>query len=133
MTSHVCEIPVCRKHRQSVPDTELCKQCVDRAYLQASLPAMIAQDSSCNVVIPIRDQQRERREMPDDLVVRFRAGETLEKFLEYQSRRHHPVAALQRTFEGTDFSDVFRPVAAQQQRPDTRVDEQAHRRDLSLL
>ena len=77
----------CQQH-ELVPDAKLSEQGVDGADLHAGPTAAIAQIRGVDVILPVRCDERQRREPLDDVFARTRAGESLQQFLQDQSRSH---------------------------------------------
>ena len=71
-----------------MPDAKLGEQGVDGADLHAGATAAIAQIRGVDVILPVRCDERQRREPLDDVFARTRAGESLQQFLQDQSRSH---------------------------------------------
>lgn len=132
VSRHVLEIPICTEHREVVPQAELCQESVDRTDLHAMPPAGRAQIRRGDVVVPVRHEQRQRREPLEDRVARLRSLEPLQDLLQNQAGRADRLAAPQRA--GKELHRrVVRPVPSQRQRPHAGVDEEAHSRDRSAL
>lgn len=133
MICHEPENTVRREQRQLVTHAQLRQQHVDSADLHTALPTNGAKLRCRNVILPIGNDQRKRRESLDDLLVRLRTGEALEQLLKHEPGRDHAFSRLQSADEPTDLGNVGRLIASQQQRPDARIDEEAQRRALSFL
>jgi hypothetical protein len=56
----------------------------------------IAQLRSVDVIQPVRSQSRQRRKMVNDVLSRLRAGESLQQFLQDETRDHDRFTAFQR-------------------------------------
>ena len=85
-----------------------------------------------NVVFSVRNQERQRREMFDNLTMGLRLGEALEKFLQYQSSAKHR-SCFQRTPKLVNLRNIGRYIAPQRQRPDGCIDQYVQSRDRSFL
>ncbi len=72
------EVFVCGEERQTVPDGELCKQCINSADLNARLATCISQDCRTDVIISIGLQQRQCGKAFDDLSLGFGTREPLQ-------------------------------------------------------
>jgi hypothetical protein len=129
----VREIGVRRQQCEIVADTQLRYQRVDRSALDTSPPAFGTQRSCGHMILTVRYQQWKRCESLDDLIARFRTGKSLQELLHDQPGGDDSIASFQGTRESLDLRAPRRPVSAQQQRPDTRIDEETQRRDLSFL
>ena len=116
-----------------MPQAKASQQRIDRSDLDAGASAGIAKQCGLDMVLPVRDDKRERREPIDDLVSGLRAGESLQWLLEDQSGGVDRFSALKCRDQTFDLGLVLRGIAAQRQRPDARVDEQVHRRVRSAL
>ena len=57
---------------------ETSQQCIDRSDLDAGASAGIAKQGGLDMILPVWDDERERRESIDDLVSGLRAGESLQ-------------------------------------------------------
>lgn len=127
------KIPVGTEHHEVVSDTKLREERIDRSDLKAAAAAFIAKIRGGNVIFALRHDERQRSEPIEDLCSRLRAAETLEKFLENQAGRENRSLALKGVGQEVDARLAVLPVAAQGQRPDTRVNEDFHRRDRAAL
>jgi len=114
-------------------DTELRDQSIDRSALNTAFATIVPQSRCRNVVLAIRCQQWKRRKSIDDLFSRLRTRESLEKFLQHETGRDYAFSALQSTPKPRNLRHVNWLIASQEQRPNTRIDEQAQPRDLSFL
>jgi hypothetical protein len=85
------------------------------------------------MILPVRHEQRKRREPIHDLIARFGTGKALEQLLKNESRGDDAFSRFQRTDERPHLGDVSRLIAPHKQRPNARIDEQAQRRALSFL
>jgi hypothetical protein len=79
------EVMVRRQQQQVMANAELGEQCVDRADLYARTSAPIAQVRRANVVVAIRDNERQCGELCDDVPGRAQPAEALQKFLHDES------------------------------------------------
>lgn len=133
MRSRPDEIVVGREQRQFMADAKLREKGVDRAELHPHAPTTVAQVRGVNVVLPVRNEERQGREPLDDVSPCARASEPLQEFLQDQPRGHHYFAALQGAAQGLCFRRRRRGVSTKRERPDARIDEQAHPRERSPL
>lgn len=78
MSRDVTEIVICREQHKFVADTELREERIDCADLDALLPACVAQSSRRDVIFTVGNDQRERCEAVDYLLLGFRSREALE-------------------------------------------------------
>jgi len=75
---------------------ELSEQCVDRADLNAGTSAPITQVRRTDVIVAIRDNERQRGEPFDDVSVSAGPGEALQKFLQHEPGGHDGLGAAKR-------------------------------------
>ena len=80
------------------------------------------------MIAPVRDQERQCREVTDNLFVCFGLNESLQEFLQYESRAVN-VAGVERSPQLIDFGQIGRRIAPQRERPDTGVDKYTQSRD----
>lgn len=85
------------------------------------------------MVFAIRLQQWKRCEALYDLCAGLRTGESLKEFLEYQPGRNDDIGAHKGVLELMNCRFRSRSIAAQCERPDTRVNKQRHDRERSAL
>ena len=109
-----------------MPDAKPGDQCVDRAHLYAGPAAVIPELCGFDVITPIGTQSGERIESRDDLPARLGAGESLQQFLKDKAGRDDRDAAFERLAQRAHLGNRRSGVAAKCQRPDARVDKQAH-------
>ena len=114
-------------------DAKLGEQRIDGADLHPGAPATVAQVRGFNVILPVRRQKREGGKALDDVLARSRAAESLEQLLQDEARDDDDFAAFESAAQRSDFRGGGWSVPAESQRPDARVDEQAHRRERSAL
>lgn len=127
------EVLIRRQQRQVVVNAKLCDQRVDRADLEATTPAGVAQLRGGNVIRPAGREQRKRREAIDDRFARFGSGKTLQQFLEDQAGHDDLIATLECVDESCYLGNGIGRVPPQRERPDTGIDEEAQGRKRSDL
>lgn len=84
------------------------------------------------MIVSVRYEEWQRREVFNDLLVGFWLGETLQQLLEDKAGAEHracPECAAQLA----DFGERWRTVAAKRERPDTGIYENAQFRERSAL
>ena len=74
---------------------ELGDQCIDRSDLDARPAAGVPEFRCGNVIVPGRLERREGGESLDDLLAGLCAGETLQQFLQDDSRGHDDIRSEQ--------------------------------------
>jgi len=116
-----------------VPDAQLSNQGIDRANLDACPAAPVPQFGGCHMIFAIGLQQRKRCKALDDLFTRLRPGKSLQQFLKYKSCRGNNVCAQQGVLEMPNLRFRGSGIAAQRERPDTRVNKQRHDLERSPL
>lgn len=127
------EVMIGRQQGQLVADAELREQRVNRSDLQSAPPAGIAQLRCRDMIVPVRSEERERREALDDQPASLGSGKALEQFLQHQAGRDDRITALERVDEGRDLGAFVRRITPQRQRPDAGIDEQTQDRERSAL
>ena len=90
------EVVIGGEHRQLMTNAQLREHSVNRANLQSSATTTISQFRGIDVILPVRGQKRQGREPLNDVFACPRAGESLQQFLQDQSRSYDGVA----TFKG---------------------------------
>lgn len=133
MVRSVHEVFVCSEQSQLVPHAQLCKQRIDGAELNSSSATSVAKLCGSDVVFPVRLDEGECFESFDDPNSSFRAGESLEEFLEDETCDYDDVVAEQSLAQRLDLRHLGLHIAPQTERPDARVHEQAHERLRSVL
>ena len=113
-------------------NTQLRDECINRPYLDALASTKVSPSSRFDVVVDLGCDDREQRKTFYDLAGCFRTVETLEQFLQDDSRRNDRVATGDGPLKKVDFW-ARRSVPPQRQRPDARVYENIQRRDRSFL
>ena len=81
---------------EPVANAELGKQGVYGAELDTRAPASVAQFGGIDVVLPIRNKQRQRSEPFDDVFARPGPRKSLQEFLQDHAGGDYCVAVLQR-------------------------------------
>ena len=127
------EVVIGSEHRQLMTDAELREHRVNRTNLQASATAAISQLRSTDMILPVRGQKRQGREPIDDVFARPWAGESLQQFLQNQSRGYDGVAAFKGMSQGAHFRSAGGAIASERKRPHAGIDEQTHLRERSVL
>jgi hypothetical protein len=133
MLSHVRKVFIRAQHLQLVTDAKLRKQRIYCPDLHPALSAEISEFRRRNVILSVRDQQRKCRKAIHNLVSRFWSGKALKQLLQNEPSGHDALTGLQGAPECAHLRNIGRLIAAQHQRPDARVYEEAQRRDLSFL
>lgn len=121
------------QERELMTDAELSEQGVDGADLHPGAAAPIAQVRGVDMVLPIGSEERQGGEPLDDVLARARSGEPLQQLLQNQPRRHDDFPNFQSLAQRFHFRRAGGFVTAQRERPNARIDEQAHRRERSAL
>jgi hypothetical protein len=109
-----------------VPQAKLNQYCVDRSDLNAIPSTRVADLCGLDVVFAIRLEKSQRSESFNELASRLRPGKALQQFLQDQAGGEHLVCAFKRTSKHLYGLGGTPSVAAESQRPDGRVNEQAH-------
>lgn len=86
-SGQMLKILVRTQHQEVMPDTELREESVDRSDLKAASAALIAKIGSGSMVFTSGHDQRQGSEPVENLRPRFRAAESLKKFLKNQPGR----------------------------------------------
>ena len=133
MTGHDFEVLVRRQQAQSVPDAQPGQEGVDRADLNPASAAVVPQSRGFDVILDLWRNDGEEREFFHDPLCLGRSLESLEQFLEHDSRAHDHVAALQALVEKNHLGRTWSRSAPERQRPNARVHEKVHDRDRSAL
>lgn len=71
------KVLVCRQKNQFVTHTDLRQKSIDGAYLHAVPATQVSQRRGGNVIFTIRNEQGQRREAIDDLILRLGSGKSL--------------------------------------------------------
>ena len=127
------EISVGAQHHQIVPNTEPREKRINRSDLKAVTAALIAKVCSGDVVFALWHDERQRSEPFEDLRSRFRAAESLEKFLKNQPRRENGSFVLKRIGQEFHARIAIMSIPAQGQRPDAGIHEDLQLRDRAAL
>jgi hypothetical protein len=112
-----------REHRQLMTNAQLRKHGVNRADLQAGATTAIAQFCGVDMILPLRGQKRQGRETIDNVFARPRAGESLQQFLQDQSRGYDGIATFKGIAQGAHLRSRRGAVASKRKRPDASVDK----------
>lgn len=127
------ESGVRREQAQFVADAELGEDRVDGGYLDAALAGAVAKLGRLVMVVPIGAQEGEGREARHDRPLIAGPVEALKQLLVDEPCGRDQLSLRERALEGAHLGRVGRPVAAQGQGPDARVDEEAQPRERSRL
>lgn len=114
-------------------NAELRQDGIDRANLQTGPTTAISQFRGSDMILPVRRQQRQRREPIDDVFPRSRTGEALQQFLQDQPRSQDRCATFEGIAQRLYFWSQRSLVAPEGKRPYAGIDEQTHRRERSAL
>jgi len=127
------EVTICREQCVLMTDGELRDERVDRAELNAGLPAGVPHLRTSDVVVAVGLHEGHARESLDDLRTSSVRHETLKDLLQDQTGRDDDVIASECADKLIDRRDVLWTVASKRERPDARIDEKAHPRERSAL
>ena len=133
MAGGVVEVSIGGEQHQVVMEAEMREQGVDGPELDAVTPAGVAEIGGRDMVIAVRHDHRQRREVRHDSVTGLGAAEALEKLLKDEPGREHRVPGCKRLPQTIGFGSVARGVPPEGERPDAGVDEEAHPRERSAL
>src|SRR5262245_29845258 len=114
-------------------DAELGQQRIDSADLNARSPASVAQLCRINVVVPVGNEQRQRREPIEDARARSRSRKSLQQLLQDEAGSEKLFPGRKRAHELKGFGCRSRRIASQGQRPHARINKQAQWRERSTL
>jgi hypothetical protein len=98
MPGDIAKISISRQHGKAVAQTELRQQRLDGADLNAAAPEFVSQFGCVDVVSPVSNQERQRREPIEDLHTVLRSGKALQKLLQNKAGGHELLAG----FDGAD-------------------------------
>ena len=133
MERHRLEVAVGCQQAKSVAEAQLGQQGVDRSDLDAASAAVVAERGGLDVILDLRRENGEQRELLHDPPRGGRPLETLEQFLEHDPGRDDDVAPLEALGEEQAPRARRGGCAAERQRPDAGVDEDVHERERSAL
>ena len=88
------EVVIGRQHDQLMTNAKLREHGVNSADLQAGATTAISQFRGFDVILPVWRQKRQGRETLNNVLARPRAGESLQQFLQNQSRGHDGIATF---------------------------------------
>ena len=128
MRRDAAKIAIRREHRQIVAHTKLREKRIDGADRRAGAPTSVAQFCRVNVVLSVRDDERQGGEAVEYLRPCPGPRESLQQLLQDQSGRQDDILALQGAPQRVDFGRLRRAIPAERQRPYARVDEEAQSR-----
>ena len=127
------KISVGTQHHEIVPDTESREKRINRSDLKALTAALIAKVCSGDVVFALWHDERQSSESFEDLRSRFRAAESLEKFLKNQPRGENGSFVLKRIGKEFHARIAVLSIPAQGKRPDAGIRENLQLRDRAAL
>lgn len=104
---------VSRQQFEVMSQAEAGKQCVDGADLDAGPTTGVSQCGRLDVIVTVRDNQRQCGKALDDLIARAWAGESLQELLEDETRGVHRSAALKGGEQSRNLGNVGGRVAPQ--------------------
>jgi hypothetical protein len=116
-----------------VAKANLREERIDRSSLDTAAPAPIAQGCGVYVIFTIWHDERNRGETTQDLNLRFGAREALQQFLQDQASGKDQFATLDGPDKSLHFVRRGRGLSPKGERPDARIDEEAHSRLRSAL
>jgi hypothetical protein len=87
-------------------DAQLRDQGVNRPRLNSAPAAAISNFRGRDMIVTIRHQKREGREVSDNLFFGLGTGEPLQKFLKDQTGRQNSFTALERPNQRSDLGSV---------------------------
>jgi hypothetical protein len=111
----------------------LCEERIDRSDLKAATAALVTKLCSGNVIFALGHDQGQGSESIEDLRSRFRAAESLEKFLKNQAGGENRSLALKSLGQEVHARIAVMPIAAQGERPDAGINEELQLRDRAAL
>ena len=106
---------------------------IDRADLNTSGTQRVAHARRSDVIFARGREVLQRSEHLDDLRPGSFRDDALEQFLQDQPGGGDDLTTGERIAQRPDLGHIRRSVPAQRERPDARVDEQAHPRERSAL
>lgn len=101
-------------------------QGIDGAHLDAAAAAGIAQGSCLDMVLSVRNEERQRTKPGDDAVAGARPSNPLEQLLQDEARREDDFAVAQAPGEECNVGTGAWRVSPKRERPHTRVHEDVH-------
>lgn len=122
------EVVVGAEQDEVVSQAELDENGIDRSDLNTLPSASVANFGRLDVVFAIGLQERQSGEPLDQLSACLGTREPLQQFLEYQPRREHLVCSFKSTPKSLYGLGRAPCVAPEGQRPNGRVNQQAHER-----
>ena len=114
-------------------DGQVSDEGIDRADLDTSGTQRIAHARRSDVIFARGREVLQCSEHLDDLRPRSFRDDALEQFLQDHPRGGDDLTTGERIPQPPDLRPIGRSVPAQRERPDARVDEQAHPRERSVL
>lgn len=126
MLRNPLKVDVRREHQEFVSNAELSIERIDGSYLHAFPPARISQLGRGNMVFPIRNNQGKSGEPIHDGLLSLWTCKSLKKLLEDQACGENGFARLKGLLKPTNLGAWWWSISTQGQRPDARIDKQAH-------
>jgi hypothetical protein len=123
MIRYAFKIIVGREHGQTVMDAKLRQQRVYRADLRTRTSTRITQFRCLDVVVAIRNKERNRGKPVQDLSAGARARKALQKLLQHKPGRQNGLTGFDRANQSTRLRRLRRRIAPQRKRPYAGVDE----------
>jgi hypothetical protein len=114
-------------------DGQMGNEGIDCADLNTCGTQRVAHASRCDMIFARGREVLQRREHLDDLRPGSFGDDALEQFLQDHPGGGDDLTTSERIPQCPDLSHIRGSVPAQRERPDARVDEQAHPRERSAL
>lgn len=127
------EVIVCGEERVTTSDGQVGDEGIDRANLNTSGTQRVTHASRSHVIFARGCEVLQRSKHLDDLCPGSFRDDALEQFLQNHPGRGDDLTTGERTPQRLDLGHIRRSVPAQRERPNARVDEQAHPRERSAL
>lgn len=110
-----------------MPAAKLDEQGVDGPDLNSAAAAGVANLRGFDVILPVRLDEPEGAKAFDELSPSLRPCKALQQLLQHETGREDLISAEQSIPERSHLRRGLFGIAAQRERPDARVDQQAHR------
>jgi hypothetical protein len=120
------EVVIRAEQDQIVSAAELNEYRIDGSDLDAATAARVADLCSFDVIFTARLNEPKRSEPLDQLPTPLWTGKALKELLQHQTRGKDLVCPLKGMLQGLHFRHGRFVIAAEGERSDARVDEQAH-------
>ena len=127
------EIAITTEKSKSVTDTQLSEESIDRPELHSCSATGQTHSRCSDVVVAIRCDERHTRKSFDEAQPRGGRHESLQQFLNDETRGDDQVIAGQCPTQFLDVGRIDRGVSSQCQRPHAGVDKNGHSRERSAL